>query len=378
MLRTIAEHLAADGHNVDVLTAQPSYGGSALHDRVPRTEDLKGVSVTRLPLLDESKKQPVRRVANLCLFSAQVSAHILRNSYDVVMAATTPPVLVAYCARLATQAKRGKFIYHMQDIYPEVLSANAGRPLGIPSKLLRRLDRVTSKNADRVVVLSRDMRSALESRGHSVEHVRLINNFMPDSSHGASLPTEDTTRAKEGSFQVIFAGNLGRFQGLHALIDAFKILNETAVEAHLVLLGDGAALEELQEQAGELAEDTIFFRGRTSQANAEAAVRVSDLAIVTLNPGVIETAFPSKTMTYLSSGTEVLATVEQASELGELLIENGVGTTSDLTAESIARSVRDAVNRPRIPAKVIEEIALDYGSSKSRLPQWSSLFVEQM
>lgn len=376
MLRTIAEHLASEGHQVDVLTAQPSYGGTALHNRAQRTEKLNGVSVTRLSLLNESKEQPLRRVANLLLFSGQVSAHILRNSYDFVMAATTPPVLVAYCARLATQSKRGKFVYHMQDIYPEVLSANAGRPPSLPSKLVKRIDKATTKNADRVVVLSRDMRSALENRGHSVEHVRLINNFMPDSSHSPSLPTEDPLRAKQNSFQVIFAGNLGKFQGLHALIDAFKILKENAVEAHLVLLGDGAALGDLRRQAGDLEDDTIFFRGRTSQANAEAAIRASDLAMVTLNPGVIDTAFPSKTMTYLASGTEVLATVKKSSELGELLIENGVGATSDLTAESIANGIRDALDRPRVPSKAIEELALGYGSSKSRLPQWSSLFAD--
>lgn len=380
MLRTIAEHLVEEGHDVDVLTAQPSYGDSALHDRQPRKETLNGVKVIRLPLLAESKEHPVRRATNLALFASQVFAHITRRrTYDVVMAATTPPVLVALAARIGSRLSGARFVYHMQDIYPEVLAANSGRPLKGLMKVLQRVDATNTRKADRVVVLSTDMRAALEARGHDVNHVRMINNFVPDKSHTVEEESADAyDSVKPSSFQVIFAGNLGNFQGLDVVIDAFALLSESKVNAHLLLLGDGAAEASLRQRAVQLLDKTVFFRGRTSQARAEAAIAGSDLALVTLNPGVIQTAFPSKTMTYLASGTKVLAAVEETSELGELLESNGVGATADLTPEAIAAAITEAVDshKPSVNAEGIKRIALEYASTTARLPQWSALLEE--
>lgn len=379
ILRTVAEHLAKEGHDVDVLTAQPSYGGTASHDRAPSREQLGGVSILRAPLLSESKAQPVRRGINLALFAGQVFLRIVRNrNYDVVMAATTPPVFVALATNLAARITGARSIYHMQDIYPEVLSANNGEPLSAPLRLLRKLDAFTTRSADRVVVLSTDMRDSLADRGHSVEHVRIINNFMPDKDHTAwagAVPAVASIEAAS-SFRVIFAGNLGNFQGLDQVVEAFHILHRRNADVHLLLLGDGAAETELRKQAAALIDDTVFFAGRVPQEVAEAEVASSDLALVTLNPGVIRTAFPSKTMTYLSSGTPVLAAVESESELARTLTSEGIGLACDLTANSIANAIEQAASATSVDSSVVKAFAESYASAEARLPQWASLIGE--
>ena len=376
LLRTMAEHLADEGHDVHVMTAQPSYGGSDQHVSSPTRETLGSVNISRARLFAEKPTQMARRAANLGLFAAQVFGHIVkRRDYDVVMAATTPPILIALAGRLASQTIGAKFVYHMQDIYPEVMSANQGQSLGLSHRVLRRVDSWTTKHADRVVVLSRDMANTIGKR-HDASNVRVINNFLPDSSHqGESLPL-GTTSWKTSSRQVVFAGNLGNFQGLGAVIDAFAILRERGVPVHLVLLGSGVAEDDLQLRARAMVGDTVFFPGRVSQAESEAVVAASDIALVTLNAGVIETAFPSKIMTYLSCGTPVLAAVEATSELAEMLDHEGVGAACDLTPVSIADGVVSMLSAERIDSSVIVSVASGYASAASRLPQWSSLMSE--
>ena len=132
ILRTVGEHLAESGHSVEVFTAQPSYGGSDLHEKAPNSESLNGVQISRAPLLKESKSKPVGRLLNLVLFAAQVFLKVARGDFDAVMAATTPPVFVAFAARCGAKLKGAKFVYHMQDIYPEVLAANSGDGLSKP------------------------------------------------------------------------------------------------------------------------------------------------------------------------------------------------------------------------------------------------------
>lgn len=374
ILRSIAEHLVASGHNVHVLTAQPSYGGTDQHEKAPSNEQLNGIRIERVPLIRESKAEPLRRAVNLVGFAIQVFFRVWRGDFDAVMAATTPPVLVAFAARTAARLSRAKFVYHMQDIYPEVLAANSASPLNFALRLLRRVDTYNTKHADRVVVLSTDMQSSLADRGHSIEHTRIINNFVPDANHAAA-ELSDVEVLKHDSFQVVFAGNLGNFQGLDVVVDAFHHLDNRGVAAHLVLVGDGAAESELRRQAGALLNNTIFFHGRVSQADAEQIVRTSDLALVTLNPGVIATAYPSKTMTYLNCGTAVLAAVEQDSELATVLRESGAGASCLLETVAIADAIETAASSTANPV-TIEEFAMSYASPEARLPQWSELFDE--
>ena len=375
ILRTVGEHLSQSGHNVEVLTAQPSYGGSDLHQKAPTSESLNGVQISRAPLLKESKSKPVGRLLNLVLFAAQVFLKVARGDYDAVMAATTPPVFVAFAARSAAKLRGAKFVYHMQDIYPEVLAANSGSDLSKPLQILRKIDAMNTRAADKVVVLSSDMKQSLSQRGHAVDNVSVINNFVTDGTHAKALNTPPV-RPVDDSFQVVFAGNLGNFQGLDAVVAAFHILSGKGVQAHLLLLGDGAAEQTLRQQAGALLGKTVFFEGRVSQSEAEQVVSASDLALVTLNPGVIATAFPSKTMTYLSSGTPVLAAVEESSELATILSENNVGSSCELRPESIAEAVIRASQAPPVAPDTVKEFAHRYASTEARLPQWSNLFGE--
>lgn len=374
ILRTIAEHLATEGHDMHVLTAQPSYGGSDRHKKAARLEELNDVTVKRVPLIRESKTQPIRRGINLGLFAIQVFFAVLRGDFDTVMAATTPPVFVALAARLAARLRGATFVYHMQDIYPEVLAANSGHQLNFGLRLLRRIDALNTRHADRVVVLSTDMQSSLSQRGHAVEHTHIINNFVPDASHAPTSSPTVISPTIPDSFQVVFAGNLGNFQGLDEVIDAFHLLSERDVCAHLVLVGDGAAELDLRERAGALLDTTVFFNGRVSQGQAEEIIGVSDLALVTLNPGVIGTAFPSKTMTYLTSGTSVLAAVEEDSELATVLRESGAGASCALDAESLAHGIAQAAALPNSHPEKVKKFSESYASPAARLPQWSELF----
>ncbi|MEO2237336.1 MAG: hypothetical protein ABGW95_03725, partial [Candidatus Poseidoniia archaeon] len=68
MLRFIAARLAADGHQVRVLTAQPSYTSTSSGQRMPRRETMDGFEVVRARLLPASKRNFLVRGINAVLF----------------------------------------------------------------------------------------------------------------------------------------------------------------------------------------------------------------------------------------------------------------------------------------------------------------------
>ncbi len=332
MLRTLAEGLAAAGHQVTVFTAQPSYRTSQAV-RQPREERLGEVRVLRIPMLAERGRSVAVRLLNNAWYVSSLFAHVLAGgSYDVIVAASFPPVMAGRMASMAARLTRTPFVYHCQDLHPEVSRISGMLGDGVLFRLLRALDRRTCRSAARVVVLSDDMKATLAARpGLDVSHVRIVNNFLPASfaaetarPQGQGCPERVTVANEARAFHIVFAGNLGRFQGLEAVLDAAHLL-ASEEEILFTFVGGGVAEAELRSRAGALLDRTVRFIPHQPQDKAQEIVRAADAALVTLRKDVYRVAYPSKTLTCLAMGTPLLAAVEPESELARMVEQEEVG-----------------------------------------------------
>lgn len=370
MLREIAKHLASSGFRVTVLTAQPSYGDSRSYARAPGRETVDGIEVRRLSLLAERKDQTARRVLNLGGFATQVASTILRlDRPDIVMGATTPPMFVAKAAGRAARMRRASFVYHNQDIYPEVLGPPFGGWRGRLTATARRLDTQTGRNASRVVVLSDDMADSWRARGLPSEQLHIINNF--DTSTAEELPQ---VRAKAaGARRLVFAGNVGRFQDVPGLIQAVNECPHANIE--LVVVGDGAELQRCVDLAG----PRVHFAGRTSPDEALAWVATADAAVVSLEPGLYRYVYPSKTFTYLRAGAPLLVRVEAESELASTVRSKRLGWVAPPTViGALKQTVASVAAASRSELEAMGSRALA-ASAEAAMPvaldRWHRLFT---
>jgi len=382
MLRVIARRLAADGHQVEVLTSQPGYKADSPLPPQPAREGIDGFEVRRLGLPADRGRGLARRLFNIAYFPLRVLLHcLLHGRYDVIMASTAPPVVVGFAAALGARLTGGRFLYHCMDIHPEIgrLSGEFRQPLLFG--LLRRLDDWSCRQASHVIVLSGDMAAALRERPGRSADIRVINNFsLPDfDSVGPDL--SDATIASRGDRQcrLLFAGNIGRFQGLEAFIDAMAYL-EHRPEIELVFLGEGTALAGLRTRAGERAGRQIKFVPHQPACIARRWMSRSDLGIVSLTPGIYRYAFPSKTMTYLEEGLPLLVAVEPDSELARFVADKGIGIAvppGDPTgiARALEHLLDSGPSLPQLSARARSVAAAEF-SEAAVLPRWSTLFME--
>lgn len=382
MLRSISVQLAADGHEVTVLTAQPSYTAATAARKMPRRQTLDGVQVRRCRLLRESKGNLPLRALNMLLFMFAIFAHILlrrkRNRYDVVMASTMPPVLVAAMARVCARLRGGVFVYHMMDIYPEIALTSGMAKRGLLTRWLAGVDRRNCARAARVVVLSSDMEQALYARGLTNENVVVFNNFQLEAFDGeGSMPAG--LEKPEGSFRLLFAGNIGRFQGLENIIEALALIDDLP-ELRLDLLGDGAGRAALEQLAGDRLDKTVFFHGYQPLENAVHVIATADLGLITLSPEIYRLAYPSKTMTYLGVGAPLLLAIESDSSLARMVEAEGIGYHApQADPEALAAAIRRAVaekgdlGAKRQRAKALAEREF---TASAVLPRWLRLFQE--
>ena len=325
MLLTMGKRFVQEGHEVDVFSTQPSYLSAGMIQVRPAEETLGGVNIHRIRLFSEVKKQTFRRLLSTAIFLFRVAFHLLLRKYDVVLFPTMPPVLLGLTVRLALRLRSGKtrYVYHCLDIYPELALHEGLAQDGWLYRFLRTIDKATCRKAAAVVALSEDMKKTLLERGLASDRIHVINNFFLNGSPWGSLPA--LPARAPGDFIVIFAGNIGRFQGLETIIEAAHLL---ALEAAIQFwfLGEGLMKDELIRLSGELLHETIHFIPYQPPPVAAQILRFSDLSLVALKTGIHRCAYPSKTQTNLVAGCRLLVMMEAESELVRMVLENDLGS----------------------------------------------------
>ena len=375
MLRSIAGHLAAAGHDVTVIASKPSYHSSTKNE-TPSRETIDGFNVIRLPSFRENKKNILLRGYNAISYSLMVRRHVLKvGDYDIVTAATFPPIIAAKLIGGAAKKTGAKFIYHFQDIHPE-LSLFAGQlKQNWIFKLLQKLDNSTCCLADELVVLSHDMASTLKSRKDSDKlQPNIINNFLLEKFDHEKQ--NDTFDFPQGKFVILFAGNIGKFQNLDKLIAAAQILKDNN-DIQFWILGDGVAKNALKEQAGKLLSKTVFFLPFVHHSIAQEMMAKADLNVISLKPDIYRVSYPSKTFSIVASASAILGLVEEESELGTMIAEKNIGYVVNPTLPSdIAKTIETAYNNQDQISAYRENSAELHQSKLSkeiRLQQWSDL-----
>lgn len=382
LLRSIVETWTTAGHDVDVLTSQPSYKSEARVASRPSIERVDGAQVRRIAMQPDRSAR-WRRPFNVAWFPLVVGLRIaFGRRYDVVMCSTAPPVVLGWVVSAMARLRGARFVYHCMDLHPEIgrLSGEFSSPKLYG--MLARLELATCRRASTIVVLSEDMRAAVVARNPSLaDKTTVITNFeLPDFSDGAeaSPVPSDPTRVR-----ITFTGNIGRFQGLGTIVAAVLSDEPELDGVQLVLMGEGAyldALRSLVAAAPAQAQRRVEFVPHGTAAAARALLATSDAGLVSLAPDVIRYAYPSKMATYLGVGLPVLAAVEPTSSLARTVLEAGAGDVLPVSDQAATRAkLLELVRNPH-QLRAATTNARDLWSreydAERLLPRWASLVVD--
>lgn len=339
-------------------------------------EETRAAEVVRVRLLPEGSCNLGTRAINGLIFAGKAGVFARRwGSGSVVMAATTPPVVVALATAIGTRLAGGRFVYHNQDVYPEILGLPGSKYQAFGFRLLRRVDAWTGRMADRIVVLSDDMKQLWLDRGLTADKVRVIPNFVPAQFHGDLCDGPVSTKADPEPTRptrLTYIGNLGPLQDLHRTFALIAASSEATCDVY----GDGRQRRELEAQGY----DGIRFHGQIPPDEVPAALADCDLGVVALVPGVERAAYPSKIMTLLSCGIPVLAFLDSDSSLAAEITNNGLGFVVDeTTGQTLATALKEYRAYSIDDREAMQMRCLAYSkkfSAAAVLNQWTALFAE--
>jgi colanic acid biosynthesis glycosyl transferase WcaI len=346
----LARELQRRGHDVTVVTAFPHYPGGELYPgyrlALWQWEVRDGVRVLRTFIFPYHGRRGSLRMLNyLTWMLSSVQAAWLASPCDV-MYVWHPPLTVGVSAWIISKLKRVRFVYDVQDFWPEsALASGLLRPGLLVNALYRLADWVYAR-APRILVVSEPAAEQLRRRGVDAGKISVAHHWLDTTPFERESGRD--VRAEfgwSGAFVVMFAGNLGMVQGLETLIDAAALLRDCP-DVRIVLVGDGSDRARLESMVAEEGLTNVHFVGRHPSDEMPAFLRAADALVVHLRPSEIaDHAVPTKILSYLAAGRPVVCATTGAS--AELVRAANAGLTCEPgDASALAATITALASMP--------------------------------
>ncbi len=320
----LAEDLVREGFEVSALAARGSYLGGG--GKLPSSELYRGVHIERIRCTSLGKATILRRVIDYGSFYAAAAARLLLGPrFDVLVAMSTPP-MVATLGALLRSARRTRFVYWLQDVYPELaIEFGVLRPRSPAARAFHALSQWTLRRADAAVVLGEAMGERVRARGVDPRRIHVVPNWADDDAVRPVLAEANEFRRAqglEGKRVVLYSGNLGRAHELSTILAAARAMRDQP-DLRFVFIGEGARRAEVEAAAREL--PSIRLLPYQPRERLSESLSAGDVHVVTQAPCTVGLIEPSKLYGVMAAGRPVLYVGPPGTEAARTVEEEGIG-----------------------------------------------------
>jgi colanic acid biosynthesis glycosyl transferase WcaI len=339
----MAEWLAAQGHEVRVVTALPYYPAWKINADSPwryQSEYLKHVKVWRCPLWVPQKPTGLKRILHLASFAIASLPVVLWQGLtwqpDIVFV-VEPAFFCVVGALLTSRVSGAKAWLHIQDF-----EIDAGFDLGLlPSSGIIRssissIERWLTNRFDRVSTISERMLERLKLKGVPVHKCVYFPNWV-DTKTIYPLQNVSALRKELGiasdTFVALYSGSMGEKQGLEVLLAAAQLLATDYPNILFILCGEGSAKKRLEISAKRL--PNVRFLNLQPVDKLNDLLNLANVHLLPQLSNAADLVMPSKLQGMCASGRPTIATVHPETQIAQVL--QGCGITvvpGDVTALS--------------------------------------------
>lgn len=327
------EDFAASGMNVRLYTPLPTRGvtdevRNSYRGKIEKKIDSR-LEIIRLNIPKESKST-IKRALRYLWMNFVFIHNASKFDADAIFVQSTPPTQGAMAA-IIKKKKKIPFIYNLQDVFPDSLvGAGMTKENTFIYRVGRRIEDYTYKNADRIIVISNDIKQNIINKGVPEEKIVVVPNWI-DSEMIHPIEKEDNYlfdkyHIPKDKFTVVYAGNLGYAQNIEVIIKSAEMLKEYQ-NIQFVIFGKGAQEDKYKEMAAGL--DNVYFFPIQPYSEVSYVYSVGDVSVVPCKKGFGGSAMPSKTWSIMATGIPVLASFDPGTEMEKIIKTEEMGLFSD-------------------------------------------------
>jgi glycosyltransferase involved in cell wall biosynthesis len=372
------------GEKVTVITCAPNFPKGSVFpgykNKLWQVEEIEGIRVIRVWTYITANSGFVRRTLDYISFmvSAIIASFFIRR-VDVIIG-TSPQFFTVCAANVVSFFKRKPWVFELRDIWPESIKAVGAMKESKVTKLLEKLELYLYRKADKIISVTYAFKANLIARGIDGDKIEVVTNGVDLTSY--SRRSKDTALVYKHNlhdkFVAGYIGTHGLAHGLQTLLNAADLLqkHEHGTGIIILLLGDGAVKESLQQEAAERQLNNILFVDSVPKQEVVRYWSLLDTSIIHLKKTpLFQSVIPSKMFECMAMGIPILHGVagesadivkkekvgwvfesEDAIALTNILIElkNSQSDLSELSSNALAAAPR--YDRKNLALKMLQYV----------------------
>jgi glycosyltransferase involved in cell wall biosynthesis len=293
------------GCHLDVITTMPNRY-SRFAAEAPALEEHPGLTIRRIALpshqsgmLDQSKA--------FIVYGRAVRALTRGAGYDVVCA-TSSRLMTAVLGASIAHRVGARLYLDIRDIFTDTIKDVLSRPVALCAKpVFALLEGWAIKRADLVNLVSQGFAEYFSTR-YPDQRYTYHTNGIDDAFLPSAVCVPPAAR-NAALVSVVYAGNVGEGQGLHAILP--MLAKRLHGRARFTVIGDGGRRAALENAIAEAGVDNVAFLPPMKRLDLIAAYHSADVLFVHLNDyDAFKKVLPSKLFEYGATGKPIWAGVD--------------------------------------------------------------------
>lgn len=297
------------GYEVVVLTTTPHYNliTNALNKQplirkllgIYYESDFSGIRVIHVPL--KKYESTIIRILSFIYWhflSLIIGLTIKKVNFIL---SPSPPLSIGFISILIAKKNRAKFIYNVQEIYPDLLIKNGGLKSSIIIKSLKWLEKYVYNNAAAVITIDQKFYNQIVNRFKDRNKLKIIPNFVDTALYkplSNELKSSHSFQKDPKKFRLLYAGNIGFYQDWEPVLFAAKKLIDTDIEFWII--GEGVKKNYLINEVEKNNLNNIKILPYQDRDLMPYINSFADLHFISISKEMEQEGFPSKVYTIMA------------------------------------------------------------------------------
>lgn len=268
---------------------------------------------------------------------------------DILFTGTNPVLLLILMPVLKVFVGF-KWCLLVHDVFPDnLVPAGITKRGGVVFKFLEYVFSRIYDSANRLIVIGRDMESLIIKKIGKAEKVVFIHNWADEKeifpiSRADALFINDLGWENKIVFQ--FFGNIGRLQGIEFILNAIDICRNT--DAAFLFIGGGAMVDRIKQFIHTHPDKNVAYAGVLDLDQKNLGLAACDVAIVSLEKGMVGLGVPSKAYFSMAADKPLLVVMESDAEISRVVREKGIGWQCDPNSPNDLATLIDQITPEKI------------------------------
>jgi glycosyltransferase involved in cell wall biosynthesis len=297
------------GYEVVVLTTTPHYNliETALQKQPLNRKlfglfyesDFDGIRVIHVPL-KKYKSTIIRILSFIYWHFLSLIIGLSIKKVDFILS-PSPPLSIGLISILIAKKNRAKFIYNVQEIYPDLLIKNGALKSNIIIKSLKWLEKYVYSQASAVITIDQKFYDQIVDRFNEKDRLKIVPNFVDTELYkpiSKEIELPNPFKKDPHKVRLLYAGNIGFYQDWEPILFAAKKLRDTNIEFWII--GEGVKKEYLIKEVEKYNLTNIKVLPYQNRELMPFINSFADIHFISISKEMEQEGFPSKVYTIMA------------------------------------------------------------------------------